>query len=252
MQKEIPAFNEGCLTQTGKRISPIPVETGSLLWFKQAEWGVDLFHTVIHATILDLCPKTCAQVFCSKLHVLLSWKTQQQQHLGMKARKGVLSLSSDWFSSLRCIQDDIPKENPTALKAAWSHRPWIIGNLWWSMSYCNTIWYSWTCCALSPSSLPQEGKMRREYQHHLISSTMSVSLWLWTCKDTALFWSMSYSLATDGKQLPLVTHLIAFHTKNSLSCTIWGKYKPATYLCSILKSIFLTPVVWGLPNTEQF
>lgn len=102
-----------------------------------------------------MCPGLLLQTSCP-----FSWKTQQQHHLGMKAGKGVLSLSSDWFSSLRSIQDDIPKENPTALKAAWSHRPWITRNLWWSMSYCNAIWYSWTCYALSPSSLPQEGKMR--------------------------------------------------------------------------------------------
>lgn len=46
-------MSKDCLTQTVKRISPIPVETGSLLWFKQAEWRVDPFHTVIHVTILD-------------------------------------------------------------------------------------------------------------------------------------------------------------------------------------------------------
>lgn len=46
-------MSEDRLTQTVKRISPIPVETGSLLWFKQAERGADPFHTVIHVSILD-------------------------------------------------------------------------------------------------------------------------------------------------------------------------------------------------------
>lgn len=56
------------------------------------------------------------------------------------------------------------------------------------------------------------------------------------CSNSALCWWMSYSTATDGKQLSVLRHFVAFSTKDSWSCAAPGKYKPATYFWSFLKS----------------
>lgn len=138
-----------------------------------------------------VCPALLLHTSCPSE---LKSATAASWHKGRK--RCPLSLSSDWFSSLRSIKDDIPKENPTALKAACSHRPWITRNLWWSMSFWEhhlifmMLLCSFTILTSPGREIEKETAASPDLLHYLC-----ISLAANMQRQCCLFWWMSYSLA---------------------------------------------------------
>lgn len=134
-----------------------------------------------------------------------------------------LSLSSDWFSSLRSIKDYITKENPTAVKAAWSHRPWIIRNLWWSMSYCEyhlistILLCSFTILTSPGRGIEKETTAPPDLLHYLCISLAVNMLRHCSFLTDELFFSYWWKTAAPGHTFNCLPH------QKFISCTIWEK-----------------------------
>ena len=186
-----------------------------------------------------------------RLLVLLSWKHNSS----------VLARGQEKVSSLSPLTGSIfweaskmtsPKETATALKAACSHRPWII--IIHALPRVSFDIHDLTVLYHHPY-FPRKGNWERNSRSNSVSPDFLQYLHIFLAVNMQgahrLFWWMSYSLATDGKQLSILTHFIAFCTKNSWSCAILGKYKPTTYLCVFLKSGLLPPIVWRLPSHRK-
>lgn len=169
----------------------------------------------------------------------------------MRAGQGVLSLSSDWFSILDSIKDDTPNgdcsRSKGSLQTQTSDHPKPVAihallRVSFDLHDLTVLCHR----PLVPRKCYWEGNGRPNSVSPDFLQYLCIFLAVKMQRQRCLFWWMSYSLGTDGKQLSILTHLIAFRTKDSWSCAILRKYKAAAYLYIFLKSGSSALSVWRL------
>lgn len=124
-----------------------------------------------------------------RLLILLSWKHNSS----------ILAEGQEKLSSLSPLTDSVfweaskmasPKETATALKASYTHRPWITRNPWWSIHVLLRVSFDIHDFGLLPSSLFQERKSRRKQQTKLSTTWLppvSPHLFSCECRDSTVF-----------------------------------------------------------------
>lgn len=148
-----------------------------------------------------------------RLLTLLSWK--HKSSILAQEQEKVSSLSPLPSSMFReASKMTTPKETAAALKAACSHRPRITRNPWWSMAYQEyQLIFIILQCPITTFTFPGkeiEKETADQTLYHLTSSNISISfLAVYKQRQCCPFWWISYYLATDGKQMSILTHLIA-------------------------------------------
>lgn len=122
-------------------------------------------------------------VLLHRLFVLLSWKYNSTLAWGQEKVSSLSTLTGPMFFEASEITS--PKETATALKAACSHRPWIVRNS--RVIHALPFDIHDLNCALSPYSLSQERKLRREEQTVLsVTWFLPISPHLFGCEHAEI------------------------------------------------------------------